>query len=221
MTIKIQIVNPSMKNYQLKLIVPRWNIKWGSKHIIWLFYGDGALVKFFDPGRVGSAIFGFSLGLENFPLKIPNFSVFSPSYQKNLLGLGQKVFWSKTGWPLNYCRSKVCSGRVRAHLCYFEERTHLLILQCLILRRKTSKENNSRRFFNHWLQKLGFLNNLFVNFWSISKISNLNKVVLKSRNKKLLLFFNKTAIIVLFLAREVWWCLSYWFFSVFFINFFD
>jgi len=48
--------------------------------------------------------------------KNPNFSIFFPSCQKNLGGLGQKVLRSKRGWPLIYCRLKVCSGCVRAHL---------------------------------------------------------------------------------------------------------
>jgi len=46
----------------------------------------------------------FRLG--KFPLKIPNFSIFSLQAKK-LLCLG-----SKTGWPLIYCGSKVCLGYV-------------------------------------------------------------------------------------------------------------
>jgi len=44
------------------------------------------------------------------------FSIFCPSGQKNFIGLGQKVPGSELGWPLIYFGSKVCSGRVRAHL---------------------------------------------------------------------------------------------------------
>jgi len=44
-------------------------------------------------------------GFRKFPLKIPNFS-----RQKNIIGLGQKIPGSKTGQPLIYWRSKVCSG---------------------------------------------------------------------------------------------------------------
>jgi len=45
-------------------------------------------------------------------LKIPNFSIFSLQVKKNLFGSGQKVPGSKTDWPLIYCLSKVCLGRV-------------------------------------------------------------------------------------------------------------
>jgi len=63
----------------------------------------------FFVARVGSAIFG--LGLENFPLKIPKFSIFFLSDQKKFIGSGQKVPESKTGQPLIYRGSKVCSGQ--------------------------------------------------------------------------------------------------------------
>jgi len=59
--------------------------------------------KKFDPGRVGSnfwcsgwvalAIFGLSLGLENFPQKSQIFQFFAIRVKKNLGGLGQKVPW--------------------------------------------------------------------------------------------------------------------------------
>jgi len=42
-------------------------------------------------GRVRSAIFGLDMGWENFPLKIPNFSIVFASDKKNLFWLGQKV----------------------------------------------------------------------------------------------------------------------------------
>jgi len=48
---------------------------------------------------------------ENF-LKNVSFFNFFPLSQKNLFGLGQKVFGSKAGRPLIYCGSKVCSGWV-------------------------------------------------------------------------------------------------------------
>jgi len=70
----------------------------------------------FFVAQVMSAIYGLGLNLENFPLKMSNFSIFFHSSQKNLFGLGQKVPGSKAGWPLIYCRSKVSSARVRAHL---------------------------------------------------------------------------------------------------------
>jgi len=56
---------------------------------------------------VGSAIFG--LGLENFRLKIPNFSIFFLSGQKKSHWVRSK---SKIGWPLIFPGSKVCSVRV-------------------------------------------------------------------------------------------------------------
>jgi len=51
------------------------------------------------------------LGLENFPLKIPNFFPFG---SKKSYRVGQKVTGSKGGRPFIYCRSKVCLGRVRS-----------------------------------------------------------------------------------------------------------
>jgi len=70
--------------------------------------------KIFDPGRVSHLWFGFEFG--KFPLKMSNFSIFFPSGQKNLFGLGTKVPGSKAGRPLIYCGSKVSSGWARAHL---------------------------------------------------------------------------------------------------------
>jgi len=43
--------------------------------------------------------------------KNPKFFNLLPSSQKNLIRSGQKVPGLKTGWPLVYCGSKVCSGR--------------------------------------------------------------------------------------------------------------
>jgi len=54
--------------------------------------------KIIYPDQIGPAISGFGI----FPLKIPNFSI-SSLWVKNLIGLG------KTGRPLIYSRSKVCS----------------------------------------------------------------------------------------------------------------
>jgi len=65
-------------------------------------------------GQVSHLWFGFEFG--KFPLKMSNFSIFCPSGQKNLFGSGQKVPGLEAGRPLIYCRSKVISGRVRAHL---------------------------------------------------------------------------------------------------------
>jgi len=64
-------------------------------------------------GWVSHLWYGF--GFEKFPLKIPNFSIFFLSDQKNIFWSGQKVPWSKAGQPLIYCKSKVCLGRVGAH----------------------------------------------------------------------------------------------------------
>jgi len=76
--------------------------------------GDGSGSKFFDPGQVRSIFCGsgwvshlwFGIGFGKFPLKMSNFLIFSPSLQKNLFRLGQKVPGSKEGWPLIYCGSE-------------------------------------------------------------------------------------------------------------------
>jgi len=57
--------------------------------------------------------FGFKLG--KFPLKMSNFTIFYHLVKKNLFGLGQKVPWSKAGWPLIYCGSKVSSGQFKSN----------------------------------------------------------------------------------------------------------
>jgi len=72
---------------------------------------DGSGSKIFDPGWVGSATFGLSLGLEKFPLKISNFQFFPLRITKNLFRLGNKVPGSKTGRHFIYCGSKVCLGQ--------------------------------------------------------------------------------------------------------------
>jgi len=65
---------------------------------------------------LGSAIFGLGLGLENFPKK---YQIFSLSGQKKSLRVVSKSTDVKGDCqPLIYCRSKVCSGRVKAHLYY-------------------------------------------------------------------------------------------------------
>jgi len=61
-------------------------------------------------GWVRDLWFGFEFG--KFPPKMSNFSIFCPSGQKNLFGLGRKVPGSKAGGPLIYCGSKVSSSRV-------------------------------------------------------------------------------------------------------------
>jgi len=59
--------------------------------------------------QVGSANhLWFGSGFGKFPLKIPNFSMFCPSGQKNIFGSGQKVSRSNTGQPLIYCWPKEC-----------------------------------------------------------------------------------------------------------------
>jgi len=64
---------------------------------------------FYCSGQVRHLCFG--LGIGKFPLKITNFSIFSLPVKK-LFGPVQKVTRSKTGGPLIYCGSKVCSGQV-------------------------------------------------------------------------------------------------------------
>jgi len=61
-------------------------------------------------GRVSHLWFGSEFG--NFPLKIPNFSIFTLWFKKNYLGQVKGY----PGQPLIYCRSKVSLSRVRAHL---------------------------------------------------------------------------------------------------------
>jgi len=72
----------------------------GQKFLTWV----GS--TFCGSGWIGSAIYG--LGLE-FSLKISNFHFFP-------FGSGQKVPGSNAGRSLFYCRSKLSSGWVRAHL---------------------------------------------------------------------------------------------------------
>jgi len=77
--------------------------------------------KTFDRDWVGSifccsdqvrlAIFGLVLGLENFPLKIPNFPIFSLGVKK-LPWVGSKSIRAKDGLASYLLRAKVCSGRV-------------------------------------------------------------------------------------------------------------
>jgi len=80
------------------------------------FCSDGSGSKIFDPGQVKFLLLGsaslFGYGFGKFPLKMSNFSIFSPSDQKTVIGSGQKVPESEPGWPLIYCGSKVCLGRV-------------------------------------------------------------------------------------------------------------
>jgi len=57
--------------------------------------------------RVRSAIFGWGLGLENFPPKVPNFAFFSLLVKKNLIGLSQKSTWVKDGSASYFLRVKI------------------------------------------------------------------------------------------------------------------
>jgi len=82
--------------------------------------------NFFGSGWVSHLWFGFG----KFPLKIPNFSIFFPSSQKNIVGLGLKVPGSKMVQPLIYCGSKACSGQARVHL-YMVPWIELLTVQFL------------------------------------------------------------------------------------------
>jgi len=63
---------------------------------------------------IGSAIYGLGSGLENSKKQIFQFFLFRS--KKNLFGSGQKVPWSKAGWPPIHCGSKESLGRVKAHL---------------------------------------------------------------------------------------------------------
>jgi len=64
-------------------------------------------INFFCSGQVSHL--WLEPGFEKFPLKIPKFSIF-PRWVKKI----------SLGWPLIDCGSKVCLGRVRAHLYKFQ-----------------------------------------------------------------------------------------------------
>jgi len=73
----------------------------GQKFLTWVRSG------LFFVARVGSLlvwVWVLKISLKD--------SKFFPLGQKNLFESGQKVTRSKTGQPLIYCESKVCSGRV-------------------------------------------------------------------------------------------------------------
>jgi len=76
-----------------------------------VIFFDLGRINFFDrvwSGRVSYLWFGFGI----FSLKILKNSIFSLLIKKNLIWLGQKLPRSKTGRPLIYCGSKLCSGWV-------------------------------------------------------------------------------------------------------------
>jgi len=58
------------------------------------------------------------MGFGKFPLKIPNFSIFSPSDQKKSLQVGSKSIWVKARLAsyLLGVKSMLGSGQVSAHL---------------------------------------------------------------------------------------------------------
>jgi len=91
---------------------------------------------FCGSGRVSHLRFGFEF--QKFALKMSNFSIFSPSGQKNLFGSGRKVPGSEAGQPLIYCGSKVSSGQVRAHL--YCKATYFLWLKIISIRVQSDKE---------------------------------------------------------------------------------
>jgi len=91
----------------------------GQFLVTWIGLGKFLVARIelgqFLVARVESAIYGLGWIWKISPKNAKLFNFF-PLYKKNLFGLGQKVPGLKAGWPLIYCRSKVCSGRVRAHL---------------------------------------------------------------------------------------------------------
>jgi len=111
------------------------------------YSSDGSGSKNFDPGRVGSGQFfvarvrsgrvshlWFGLKFGKFPLKMSNFSIFSPSGQKKLLRVGSESTRVRAGSASYYCGSKVSSGRVRAHhynillhIQFFYEKSLLIV----------------------------------------------------------------------------------------------
>jgi len=73
----------------------------------------GSTSKIFDPGLGHFLVARVShLWVWKISHKNPKFFNFS-FLIKNCIGLGQKIRRPKTGWPLIYCESKVCSGRVK------------------------------------------------------------------------------------------------------------
>jgi len=105
--------DPSANTYQVKHVLTLTVMK-KLESIEKVVSSDGSRSKIFDPGRVSHLWFGFEFW--KFPLKMSNFQFFSLRVKKNCFGSGRKVPGSKPGRPLIYCRSKVSSGRVRAHL---------------------------------------------------------------------------------------------------------
>jgi len=90
----------------------RLNFQW----MLLLKCRDGSRSIFFDPDRVGSAIYGLGW----VPLKMSNFSIFFLSDQKKSLQIRSKSTWIKgrSASYLLWVKSKLGSGWVRAHL-YF------------------------------------------------------------------------------------------------------
>jgi len=59
------------------------------------------------PDQIFFTWLSLGLGFEKFPLRIPNFSIFFPLGQKNLIWPGQKLPGSKTGWHIISCELKM------------------------------------------------------------------------------------------------------------------
>jgi len=80
---------------------------YSTRLLLFFKTSDGPGSKFFDPGWVGSAIFGIGLRFRKFPPKLSNFSIFSPSGRvkkypsQRWVGLsftaGQKYAWVGLG----------------------------------------------------------------------------------------------------------------------------
>jgi len=97
----------------------------------WLTASDGSSQIFVV--RVGLAIFGLGLALENFPFKVPNFSIFCPSGKK--ISSGQvKKYLGKAGLAsyLLLVKSMLGSGPISTKvLTTFECAFKLLIEQAI------------------------------------------------------------------------------------------
>jgi len=91
-------------------------------HSIFVSEGSGQFLV----AQVGSAVFG--LGLENYPLKLQNFSIFFPLGQKKSLRIGSKRTQVKGGLASYLLGVKVCSGRVGSEpICNFYPSLHLIL----------------------------------------------------------------------------------------------
>jgi len=123
------------------------------------------------------------LDLENFSQNY-NFSVFFACDQKNLIRSGQKVPRSKTGQPLIYCASKVCTGRVRSGPLFFTSKTEvqgnfstLQGLKLFGLKMMKTIWIKMISGASHWVNE-SQIDWLFDSFWYVEELITLTQFVL-------------------------------------------